>query len=73
MMKPRVHCATDSSAPGWNRSAARCACARMPWQDWPDAGSLHVSFSLPPGSYATAVLEQLGTITDAASPVASAG
>jgi len=39
--------------------------AAMAW-DWPDVGSLRVSFSLPPGCYATAVLEQLGTITDSA-------
>ena len=37
----------------------------------PDAGSLRVSFSLPPGSYATSVLEQLGAVTDAAAPVAA--
>jgi tRNA pseudouridine13 synthase len=49
------------------RRALRVRPGGMVW-DWPDADSLRVSFSLPPGSYATAVLEQLGAIEDAASP-----
>ena len=49
------------------RRALRVRPGALAW-DWPDADSLRVSFSLPPGSYATAVLEQLGVVADAAMP-----
>ncbi len=47
------------------RRALRVLPEGLRW-DWPDASSLRLSFSLPPGSYATAVLAQLGAIEDAA-------
>lgn len=48
------------------RRALRVRPGAMAW-DWPDADSLRLSFSLLPGSYATAVLDQLGPVADAAS------
>ena len=53
------------------RRALRVRPRKLPW-DWPDAGSLRVTFALPPGSYATAMLEQLGRVDDAALPQGSA-
>jgi tRNA pseudouridine13 synthase len=47
------------------RRALRVRAEGLEWT-WLDAASLRLAFSLPPGSYATAVLEQLGEITDAA-------
>ncbi len=47
------------------RRALRVRPDGLAWA-WPDASSLQLSFSLPPGSYATAVLAQLGTLADAA-------
>ncbi|AKC87493.1 tRNA pseudouridine(13) synthase TruD [Pseudoxanthomonas suwonensis] len=47
------------------RRALRLRAEDLSW-DWPDAASLRLSFSLPPGSYATAVLAQLGRVEDAA-------
>jgi tRNA pseudouridine13 synthase len=54
------------------RRALRVRPQAMAW-NWPEGDSLIVSFSLPPGSYATAVLGQLGAITDAASQAAAGG
>ena len=48
------------------RRALRVQAEGLAWA-WLDDASLQVAFSLPPGSYATAVLEQLGTLEDAAS------
>ena len=47
------------------RRALRVLPEGLRW-DWPDPSSLQLSFSLPPGSYATAVLAQLGAVIDAA-------
>jgi tRNA pseudouridine13 synthase len=47
------------------RRALRLRPDGFAWR-WPDADALEIAFSLPPGSYATAVLEQLGAIDDAA-------
>lgn len=47
------------------RRALRVRAEGLEWA-WLDASSLRLAFSLPPGSYATAVLEQLGEVTDAA-------
>ncbi|GAB3507684.1 tRNA pseudouridine(13) synthase TruD [Pseudoxanthomonas daejeonensis] len=47
------------------RRALRVQAGALSWE-WLDATSLRVSFSLPPGSYATAVLDQLGLVEDAA-------
>jgi tRNA pseudouridine13 synthase len=45
------------------RRALRIA-ADLEWE-WPDAGDLRLAFSLPAGSYATALLHELGDIRDA--------
>ena len=47
------------------RRALRVQAEGLAWE-WPDPSSLRLSFSLPPGSYATAVLAQLGEVQDAA-------
>jgi len=47
------------------RRALRLRPEGFAWR-WPQADALEVAFSLPPGSYATAVLGQLGQVTDAA-------
>jgi tRNA pseudouridine13 synthase len=47
------------------RRALRVQAEGLEWT-WLDASSLRLAFSLPPGSYATAVLEQLGEVSDAA-------
>ena len=47
------------------RRALRVLPEGLRW-DWPDPSSLQLSLSLPPGSYATAVLAQLGAVIDAA-------
>ena len=46
------------------RRALRVALPDLRWQ-WPQPGCLRVAFSLPAGSYATAVLHELGHIRDA--------
>ncbi|WP_372015168.1 tRNA pseudouridine(13) synthase TruD [Pseudoxanthomonas sp. 10H] len=53
------------------RRALRVRPQALAW-DWLAADSLRLSFALPAGSYATAVLEQLGAVTDAASPAGAA-
>jgi tRNA pseudouridine13 synthase len=45
------------------RRALRLIPQNLSWQ-WPEPSVLRLSFSLPPGSYATAVLQELGEITD---------
>jgi tRNA pseudouridine13 synthase len=47
------------------RRALRVQAGGLAWE-WLDASSLRLAFALPPGSYATAVLAQLGAIDDAA-------
>ena len=47
------------------RRALRVRADGLAWE-WADPASLRLAFSLPPGSYATAVLAQLGDIADAA-------
>jgi len=37
--------------------------ADLSW-DWPEENQLELRFSLPPGSYATAVLRELGSFTE---------
>ena len=49
------------------RRALRVRADGFAWE-WLDDTSLRLSFSLSPGSYATAVLAQLGTIEDATHP-----
>ncbi len=46
------------------RRALRLVAADLAWE-WGDADSLTLGFSLPPGSYATAVLQELGQAIDA--------
>ena len=50
------------------RRALRLKVAGLTWQ-WPDATTLQLSFALPPGTYATAVLHELGTCTQPNSTV----
>ncbi|KAF1686288.1 tRNA pseudouridine(13) synthase TruD [Pseudoxanthomonas broegbernensis] len=52
------------------RRALRVRPEGLAWE-WPEAGSLRLAFALPPGSYATAVLDQLGEVVDAADADAS--
>ena len=49
------------------RRALRLRPAELAW-DWRDNGALELRFALPPGSYATTVLQELGEITDAVLP-----
>ena len=46
------------------RRALRLVPEGLAWE-WPDATTLKLAFALPPGSYATAVLQELGQATDA--------
>jgi len=50
------------------RRALRLRHADLHWQ-WQTDGALELAFTLPPGAYATAVLRELGEITDVASIV----
>ena len=50
------------------RRALRLRPADLHWQ-WQTDGALELAFTLPPGAYATAVLRELGEITDVASIV----
>jgi len=45
------------------RRALRLKVAGLEWE-WPDAATLQLSFALPPGSYATALLHELGDCRD---------
>ena len=47
------------------RRALRLVAEGLTWT-WPEASVLSLSFSLPPGSYATALLQELGEVSDAA-------
>ena len=46
------------------RRALRLVPQGLAWS-WRSADALRLTFALPPGSYATAVLHELGTVTDA--------
>lgn len=46
------------------RRALRLVPQALAWS-WPSADALRLTFALPPGSYATAVLHELGPVTDA--------
>ena len=46
------------------RRSLRLVAAGLEWH-WTEDGSLSLGFSLPPGSYATALLQALGTTSDA--------
>jgi tRNA pseudouridine13 synthase len=45
------------------RRAMRVSVSDLSW-DWPQEDQLQIKFSLPPGSYATAVLRELGAFTE---------
>ncbi|KRA41824.1 tRNA pseudouridine(13) synthase TruD [Pseudoxanthomonas sp. Root630] len=45
------------------RRALRLKPDGLAWH-WPEASTLHVEFALPPGSYATAVLHELGEVSE---------
>jgi tRNA pseudouridine13 synthase len=47
------------------RRALRLRPAELAWR-WLAGGSLELRFALPPGTYATTVLREIGTVTDAA-------
>ncbi len=47
------------------RRATRLRVAALAWE-WPADGVLRLEFSLPPGAYATSVLQELGAVEDAA-------
>lgn len=49
------------------RRSLRLRAGALAWQ-WRDPSTLQLSFSLPPGTYATVVLAELGTVRDAARP-----
>ena len=49
------------------RRALRARVADLAW-GWPGDDTLELAFSLPAGSYATAVLAQLGRVEDAGRP-----
>ena len=46
------------------RRALRLRPEGLAWE-WPDSSVLRLSFALPPGSYATAVLHELGEVGEA--------
>ena len=50
------------------RRATRLRAEGLAWS-WPGDGALRLAFALPPGSYATSVLIELGTVQDAAAAV----
>jgi tRNA pseudouridine13 synthase len=45
------------------RRATRLCAPELQWQ-WLDDGNLRLSFTLPPGTYATTLLAELGAISD---------
>ncbi|MBS0193021.1 MAG: tRNA pseudouridine(13) synthase TruD [Proteobacteria bacterium] len=49
------------------RRALRVPARDLTWE-WLAADALRLSFELPPGSYATSLLQAMGTVVDAASP-----
>lgn len=56
----------ESAGMKQERRATRLLPAALAW-DWPDAASLRLRFELPPGSYATVVLSELGRVQDRSS------
>jgi len=50
------------------RRALRLRPRELAWR-WLDVAALELAFALPPGCYATTVMRELGTITDAATPL----
>ncbi len=56
----RLRAGLEAAGPKQERRALRLKVAGLAWE-WPDAATLQLSFSLPPGTYATAVLHELGT------------
>jgi len=47
------------------RRATRLCVRDLSWS-WPDPATLRLEFALPPGSYATSVLAELGEVEDVA-------
>lgn len=56
----RLHAGLEAAGLKQERRALRLKVAELTWE-WPDAATLQLSFALPPGAYATAVLHELGT------------
>jgi tRNA pseudouridine13 synthase len=46
------------------RRALRLVAEGLAWT-WPEEATLSLTFSLPPGCYATALLQELGEVSDA--------
>ncbi|MFT3762623.1 MAG: tRNA pseudouridine(13) synthase TruD [Pseudoxanthomonas sp.] len=57
----RLRGGLESAGLKQERRALRLKVAGLAWE-WPDATTLRLSFALPPGSYATALLHELGTV-----------
>lgn len=60
----RLRAGLEAAGLKQERRALRLKVASLAWH-WRDAGTLELSFALPPGSYATAVLHEVGEVTDA--------
>ena len=56
----RLRAGLEAAEMKQERRALRLKVAELAWE-WPDATTLRLSFALPPGTYATAVLHELGT------------
>jgi tRNA pseudouridine13 synthase len=65
-LAPHADLRAGLEAAGMNqeRRALRVRVADLAW-DWPEPGVLRLTFALPPGSYATALLAELGDCRDA--------
>ncbi len=55
----RLRAGLEAAGLKQERRALRLKVAELAW-DWPDAATLQLSFALSPGTYATAVLHELG-------------
>ena len=59
----RLRAGLESAGLKQERRPLRLRPAGLSWQ-WLDAASLRLAFALPPGTYATAVLQALGDVQD---------
>ncbi len=60
----RLRAGLEAAGLKQERRALRLKVAELAWE-WLDATTLRVLFALPPGTYATAVLHELGAVRDA--------
>ena len=63
----RLRAGLEQAGMKQERRALRLRPADMAWR-WPDPSSLELAFSLPPGTYATVVLAELGTLGEGTPP-----